>query len=1299
MGLFRGKIVKGLKFAKTKRSTYLLKRKPCVLTPGSTPFSKRLKSSDSTTATPSSSASKKVKLKRLVSPMKSSKKKILFTTIDPVPDMTTTSYIEPAGSHSFFKMPDEILRDLGCSNISLMNEDVDKSNDNEEGYDDDDDYDDDFKGGDSEDQSSSLDFQNTEIMTLLPGVIKEFEINGKLNVLEQFFRLVKEKKFPMRNIAFLLWCDVVRWFENSDTRQMRYSPECLQFFWVGKKLFGGRFVRFMSGMKSETQLLKGSHMFDPQNASVNFACPSESILSSVNPLGDELPTFYKPGLMEPMIKFKAQKDDKNNSYVLMLDGKKIKRGTDVDLLGFETDKTLKEREDERDRQLKVLDKSIIAITSAQEKTNEIQETPKEMKSSILTHLIGLLLLFSEVLRGLRKLRFKKQHSLSKLKDLGGDEWRKSKYAYAIDTCITTLWRIGNVIDKAMNVQRCICKAGACINKTAHLFAQTDMIDLNCQANLRILKSPDKLPAGTVVKNTSIIKQRSDLWFAERKEMKVTGSSIFQAIGCDSLKRQEEHFEKVINGVDPPEPSETQQKAMQHGTDCENHQVATMCGMIMPFLYPDLIFQEEGYYVKDNILVSPDGSLRSMDNSVKYAFEGKAPVEKTFTTTLHDQVPDRYITQTLFEQKALQADGTLYISWTDYSCTLFKVIPNENLCDKIQEEIHDLYYTEKPKRMTRLSNRSKEIKNDLSKAAEHCIFLGEFPSIKGSIKEETIGSEFDDDSPYLKHTVAKGRNISSCTYDELQRHLLLGQEVIKDAYEVQRVMASQVVVYLLADLDRFWKNEQPHAIPVLYFYRGYSLSMDITRKITETCKTACRSNGLDVIVSAADGEFTPLIVRGRDGNPLTQHQLAKDVWKETGKMTKLDMIKDFLNETKEVKTTVEFVTSGDYSHEQHQLRVVSSATGALTKIRTPRKGWTQPKDTNKKVKDVNVINTIEEEEVIADLNNDEENDQIEIQEEIQTLPDTNENNEVSQNETEINNTDNTQEEIPDKIIDFVDISSALSSLNYQKWSNIASDVLGQYFQSADTLKRFTVKELIEVTKCINSKQIDKSRLLKTSNLKKHDLVNQLSELIADGSKIPEKISQRKRNVPSLKKIAQRVIMKRSYPKRVLNVAYSNFIWPEKLRQWTVNARVSNAVKIYGIDEDFYPYYVPDKSEQGDFEIFVYDKTHLGSNLRKAICLDRVYGVSKKAWQSVSEVRPDILNPTLLEVTEEGKIIDQMKERLARNMLSKNVEEQMRENGDIQEANFCEVVREGLYSADDTPGIPAVDRCKKRLALIE
>jgi hypothetical protein len=42
--------------------------------------------------------------------------------------------------------------------------------------------------------------------------------------------------------------------------EMRYSPSTLQFVWLGRKLFGGRFIRFMSGPKNESDILTGEEI-------------------------------------------------------------------------------------------------------------------------------------------------------------------------------------------------------------------------------------------------------------------------------------------------------------------------------------------------------------------------------------------------------------------------------------------------------------------------------------------------------------------------------------------------------------------------------------------------------------------------------------------------------------------------------------------------------------------------------------------------------------------------------------------------------------------------------------------------------------------------------------------------------------------------------------------------------------------------------------------------------------------------------------------------------------------------------
>ena len=447
----------------------------------------------------------------------------------------------------------------------------------------------------------------------------------------------------------------------------------------------------------------------------------------------------------------------------------------------------------------------------------------------------------------------------------------------------------------------------------------------------------------------------------------------------------------------------------------------------------------------------------------------------------------------------------------YNTTLFftflQVPRNEELCLEIDKEVEDVYFVENPKRPVRVSENGKKLKDALAKHTDECIFLGEFPSVMGTLGPTSYSENTDTTSVYETQGISESCDVM-LTYDDLQRHLLLGKEVLADSYELQRTMASQVVVYLLADLDRFWKDEKPHAIPVLYFYRGYSLNMEITRQINEKCKTACRSHGLDVIVTAADGEFNPIIVRGKDNQPLTQHQLSKDIWKEVSKCTKKQIVNAFLDKCTPDGTTREKTVN--------KITLVSqTANRNMEKIKTPKNGWITAKSKASKQKETTDTTLIEQDDVprfedVENVEHEELDDSARVNESAEPVEETEEAS-ASQK----------------VIIDTNDICRALKTLNQVKWSEISSESILQYLQSANKLNKLTVKELTEIAKCINQRQ--KQMHVKVSNVKTHEIVNHLSKIVGDGTQIEAQTRARKRTVEPLKQLAQRAIMKKTYPK--------------------------------------------------------------------------------------------------------------------------------------------------------------------------
>ena len=134
-------------------------------------------------------------------------------------------------------------------------------------------------------------------------------------------------------------------------------PESSKLFWrVGYKLFHGGFIRFMSGGKSEGQLVEQaddehgstSNELKPDDSNVNFAVPDLHVIRDFNacPSLQKTSSDLSPGVLEECIDMKA-KSQENSSFILSVDGKKIAPGLneswgDEDLFGHENPK-LEER--------------------------------------------------------------------------------------------------------------------------------------------------------------------------------------------------------------------------------------------------------------------------------------------------------------------------------------------------------------------------------------------------------------------------------------------------------------------------------------------------------------------------------------------------------------------------------------------------------------------------------------------------------------------------------------------------------------------------------------------------------------------------------------------------------------------------------------------------------------------------------------------------------------------------------------------------------------------------------------------
>ena len=77
------------------------------------------------------------------------------------------------------------------------------------------------------DMELSVDEEYKYIIQILPSVLRNLAEANQDNILRNFIKFVHEKKFPQENIAFTLWCDLVKWYGFKDIRGMRHSTDTL----------------------------------------------------------------------------------------------------------------------------------------------------------------------------------------------------------------------------------------------------------------------------------------------------------------------------------------------------------------------------------------------------------------------------------------------------------------------------------------------------------------------------------------------------------------------------------------------------------------------------------------------------------------------------------------------------------------------------------------------------------------------------------------------------------------------------------------------------------------------------------------------------------------------------------------------------------------------------------------------------------------------------------------------------------------------------------------------------------------
>ena len=533
---------------------------------------------------------------------------------------------------------------------------------------------------------------------------------------------------------------------------------------------------------------------------------------------------------------------------------------------------------------------------------------------------------------------------------------------------------------------------------------------------------------------------------------------------------------------------------------------------------------------------------------------------------------------------------------------------------------------------------------------------------------------------------------------------------------------------MTDLDRLYNAEIPHAIPVAYGLKGYSLATDALRKTLQHVLLACHQKGMYVPVASFDGQWYRLAVRDANDNPLTKLQLQKDVWKSAQKCSKQEILR---NISSFGLTKPESLSNADESHEVYRVK----RTQGMITIERNGDMMLRPFSTSENFvkalhSRLNTSTTTCDESVSPDIDDvcsilvqenkeipDDELLSIPIEASIDTGTVRNKDVDLgiltevlnAGYEAEVDADSTVQTESVQQCVSTdtngleilieKEILVALQKLSDEnkrkKWMSTSVTQYQNLYKSFETFcSAHTKQELLLIHDKLNT--LGHYAVQIYSSWRKKRIAVEIFAFVTGQREEVSLVTQKKsRRIQSLKKLTMDVI--KTLPKQALAVAYAEHIWDREYTEWAKRIPINKGQCIVGIDTHMDWYSTPEYDHRrGMYQFNILDPYHLMTNARVTVCtrgLKRA-GVNKESFLKVAESCKENGIGLSLPMVEE--LIDKQNIAFALTTFSADVADELRKLGDNGSAEFCDLIR-NWYSAEDDPGMKASDRVFHRLAL--
>ena len=586
---------------------------------------------------------------------------------------------------------------------------------------------------------------------------KKIEEYGQI---EKFIKLVEAiatGKLSPTNLAWKCALDMGVLSMCTSTTNMRYDKDCVEFFSLFNLMFGASAINVLRGTAHFSSIVEDTSekgKYDPCTGNYNFPIPLVNTLKKVS---TGCPTDISVSFIEQSLEMAQEQAKCGEQFVIGFGGKMVAQGCkwdcdgDVNLWGHKKP---------------MIGSCVRNLNLHKQCVCDIDFPSKE--HNISKHRSTLTRLTLHVSHALKQLYGHMSYSFYQCQKLVRLATDNPDNVMRYNTQMSFLHQNSSecegVFRHGLDVQDDILRCLALLSG----WNETDeKITLSTMPNCFQLLEPSDICGFINLKdenNYHFVKQRSEEWFTIRQTTCVTGSTLYKAIGLDTLQHQKDHHYTYVCRRCLSAPDSDLAKRLQHGTENEVNIISTLAAKIMPAFLPPCYtyFEVRPKIIKHDmnafkIEVSADGLLKCTyceacksysehgDRTIVLEFKSPYLTKQNPHVTAYD-VQQHYVLQLLCECKAWDcAEGWLLVG-TSESVTGFWFYSDESTLGKLLDTAEDLYGRAKPPVPMKLhpattDNREK-IKNYLS---THTSFFIQCSTIPGEHGHIVKGSEFK--SPY------------------------------------------------------------------------------------------------------------------------------------------------------------------------------------------------------------------------------------------------------------------------------------------------------------------------------------------------------------------------------------------------------------------------------------------------------------------------------------------------------------------------------------------------------------------------